>query len=173
MIILLTGGSACGKSTFAEEMCMNLPHPRIYLACMRPYGSEADMRIARHRKMRQDKGFETLEKYTDIHEADIPKGATVLLECLCNLTANEMFDENGNILYGAEEKIISGIKAAAKKAGTLIIVTNEVGSGGTEYDGNTNKYISVLGRINREAAKLADTVIETVCGIPVILKGSL
>ena len=40
MMILLTGGSGCGKSKFAESLCMKLPLPRYYLAAMRPYGPE-------------------------------------------------------------------------------------------------------------------------------------
>ena len=39
-MILLTGGSACGKSTYAEEICMKCHSPKYYLAAMQPYGEE-------------------------------------------------------------------------------------------------------------------------------------
>ena len=32
MMILLTGGSGCGKSSFAERLCMERPLPRYYIA---------------------------------------------------------------------------------------------------------------------------------------------
>ena len=38
MMILLTGGSGCGKSSFAERLCMEMPLPRYYIAAMKPYG---------------------------------------------------------------------------------------------------------------------------------------
>ncbi len=172
MTILLTGGSACGKSTFAEKTVTGLPLPRYYIAAMRPYGEDGPKRIARHRKMRADKSFITIEKYTKVWETDIPSGATVLLECLCNLTANEMFDEDGSGEH-AKESVLKGIRNLKERAGTLIIVTNDVGSDGNEYDPLTNNYVRLLGEINIEAAKLADTVIEMVCGIPIFIKGSL
>lgn len=172
MTILLTGGSACGKSTYAEQIAVASAEPRIYLACMRPYGEEGEMRVVRHRKMRAGKGFETIEKYTKIWETDVPEGSTVLVECLCNLTANEMFDDDGS-KSDAENSVIKGIKALQQKAGTLIIVTNDVGSDGSDYHPLTVSYVDALGRVNAKAAGLADTVIEMVCGIPIFLKGSL
>ena len=41
------------------------------------------------------KGFDTLECYTGLVRAAIPEGSTVLLECMSNLVANEMFQKNG------------------------------------------------------------------------------
>ena len=51
------------------------------------------------------------------------------------------------------------------------MVTNEVFSGGTAYDGSTLFYLQELARINRALAARADTVAEVVCGLPNILKG--
>ena len=96
MNILLTGGSGCGKSSFAESLVMKFPLPRWYVATMQSYGAESEMKIARHRAMRATKGFETIESQTDVGKIRLPRGGTVLLECLCNLTANEMFDAEGN-----------------------------------------------------------------------------
>ena len=92
MIILFTGGSACGKSSYAESVCVQLPLPRFYIAAMKPYGAEGEARIKRHRAMRAGKGFETFECYTGLKELRLPERGTALLECICNLTANEMFD---------------------------------------------------------------------------------
>ena len=60
MIILLTGGSACGKSTYAESIAVKTPMPRYYIAAMKPYGEESEIKIARHRAMRGEKGFTTI-----------------------------------------------------------------------------------------------------------------
>ena len=41
MNILLTGGSGCGKSSFAESLVMKFPLPRWYVATMQSYGRRA------------------------------------------------------------------------------------------------------------------------------------
>ena len=46
-------------------------------------------------KMRAGKGFDTLECYTGLSGVRVPEGCTVLLECMSNLVANEMFREEG------------------------------------------------------------------------------
>ncbi|MCF0142344.1 MAG: bifunctional adenosylcobinamide kinase/adenosylcobinamide-phosphate guanylyltransferase [Parasporobacterium sp.] len=169
MFILFTGGSACGKSSYAEQTCQTIGGTLYYLATMQPYGPEGEMRITRHRALREGKGFITIEKYTDIHEIQLPERGTLLLECICNLTANEMFDENFN-LQDPVDKIIEGIKVLASQCDNLIVVTNDVGSDIQDYSDETRAYIRALGTVNAKLAAEADSVIEMVCGIPVVLK---
>ena len=70
MILLVTGGSASGKSEYAENRALQLAKTEqkklIYLAAMKPFGEEAAKRIERHRQLRAGNGFETVERYTDI-----------------------------------------------------------------------------------------------------------
>lgn len=172
MMILLTGGSACGKSSYAEKICTQMPLPRYYIAAMRPYGEGGMEKVQRHREMRRGKGFETFERYTDLGALELPERGTVLLECICNLTANEMFDDEGNY-SDPVERVISGVEALQKQCDTLIVVTNDVGTDCVAYDASTQAYIEVLGRINAELAVRADSVCELVCGIPLVLKGEL
>ena len=172
MLILLTGGSACGKSTFAEKLATSFSTPRYYLATMRPYGEESLQKILRHQQMRAEKNFITIEKYTKIWEISLEKGATVLLECLCNLTANEMFDSDGSG-KNAESSILKGIDYLARLCKNLIIVTNDVGSDHGKYDTLTLDYIDLLGKINIQTAKKADVVVEMCCGLPIFIKGHI
>jgi len=170
MLILLTGGSACGKSHYAEKLCLMFNEPRYYVATMRPYGEESLQRISRHRIMRRGKGFETVEKYTDIDEIKLPQRGTVLLECLCNLTANEMFDDEGNSIDPCD-KVMRGVRSLKEQCENLIVVTNDVGSDSRQYSEGTRDYIRALGKINAVMAQEADCVYELVCGIPIVLKG--
>ena len=172
MLILLTGGAASGKSRLAEALCLSSPSPRFYLAAMQPYGAEGEARIRRHRAMREGKGFITIERYTDYASLALPARGTALLECICNLTANEMFDENGRV-SDPVERVLAGVDAVNAQCETLIVVTNDVGSDGTDYDAGTAAYIDALGRINRALAARADAVAELVAGIPIVLKGAL
>lgn len=45
MRILLTGGSACGKSTYAETLAVRLAAPRYYIATMRIFDDESQKRL--------------------------------------------------------------------------------------------------------------------------------
>ena len=62
MLILVTGGAASGKSEHAERLVCEKAQSRLYLATMQPFGAAAETRIARHRALRRDKGFETVER---------------------------------------------------------------------------------------------------------------
>ena len=170
MITLITGGSGCGKSTYAESRMLAYSHPRVYVATMIPCGEDAERRIARHRQLRAGKGFETLEKGVDVGGLPLPEGASVLLECLGNLVANEMFEPDG-AGENAEERCLDGIRSLARRAANLVIVTNEVGSDGREYGEGTKRYMQIMGRLGCRIAEMADEVCEVVCGQPVWLKG--
>ncbi len=170
MKILLTGGSGCGKSSFAEKLVMKFPLPRWYVATMRPYGAESEKKIARHRAMRSSKGFETIESQTDVGSILLPGRGTVLLECLCNLSANEMFDDEGNE-RDPYDKILREVRLLAERADNLILVTNDVGSDGEAYSDSTLRYVRLLGRLNQAFAAEFDTVYELICGIPLLVKG--
>ena len=62
MLTLVLGGSASGKSEYAEQLVLEAgAGPRFYIATMEPYDEECLRRISRHRAMRASKGFETLE----------------------------------------------------------------------------------------------------------------
>lgn len=186
MIHLITGGSASGKSAYAEQAAMLAETEiRYYIATMQPWGEEGRRRVEKHRAMRAGKGFETVECYHHLAELTLPEAISsdersgvfprrervaVLLECMSNLAANEQFE-----VGGTDEEIIgrimNGIRHLQKQAGHIIIVTNEVFSDGAVYDEETMRYLSLLGRINVLLAAMADQVTEVVYGIPISVKG--
>ncbi len=168
MTLLITGGSGCGKSTYAEKLIGRMPEGRrVYIATMQVYADESVSRVAQHSEQSADKGFETLECPKDLAAAPVPAGSTVLLEDLPNLLANEMFDG------GDPERILPALKALSLKCENLIIVTNDVFSDGVSYPPSTQAYLIKLAGINQEAAKRAECVIEVVYSIPLALKGAL
>lgn len=171
MITLITGGSGSGKSAYAEGVVMGFgDRDRIYIATMFPFDEESRRRIERHRKMRAEKNFTTIECYTGLKNVEVPEGSCVLLECMSNLTANEMYREDGAKEHTVFE-ILEGIRKVDAQAGQLVIVTNEIFSDGMEYDSETTRYQAYLGEMNREIAKIATTVTEVVYGIPLVRKG--
>lgn len=171
MLTLITGGSASGKSAFAENFSvLHRTGSLLYIATMMPFDDECRIRIARHREQRADKGFSTIECYTNLAAVTVLPHSTVLLECLSNLTANEQYAPDGVGADQAEEAILTGIHHLCMQASHVVVVSNEIFSDGVSYDESTQHYIQILGNLNRRLAAQADNVIEVVCGIPVIHK---
>ena len=170
MFHLITGGSSHGKSRYAEAQILEAGEgKRIYIATMNAHDPESKARIARHREMRSGKSFETIEKFTAIHELDIPKGCNILLEDMSNLIANEMFMGEGSGIY-AYATVVKGLEHLLEQAENLVIVTNEVFSDGMQYEEETTLFLEYLGLINQHMGHLADRVTEVVYGIPVVIK---
>lgn len=194
MITLVTGGSGSGKSAYAESLLSSCEGIRYYIATMQIYDAEGEKKVERHRKLRAGKGFLTIESSMNVgkirfacageaEQAQYRQGAerkvqgssgkkSALLECMSNLTANEMFTKDG--MKSEEEvveKIVSEIQTLSQKLDNLVIVTNNVFEDGVIYDAGTMEYLRALGRINAALAHLADRVAEVVVGIPVELKG--
>ena len=167
MMTVVTGGSGSGKSAFAEDKIVSFgPAKRIYIATMHPYDEESHKRVARHRKMRAGKGFETVECYTGLKNLDFPENAVVLLECMSNLVANEMYDPSG-AGENAEESILAGIRKLQKVSDDLVVDTNEVFSDSMTDNPEMEEYLKLLGKLNLRMGEMADLVIEVVYGIPV------
>lgn len=172
MLIVITGGSASGKSAHAERiLCAHTANKRLYLATMEPFGAEAQTRIARHLALRAGKGFDTSERYVDLlHLSLAMRYDGILLECLSNLLANELFSPHGAGKH-ALESILTGIDRLETLCETLVIVTNEIFSDGAPYPAETVQYITLLGQLNTALIARATAAAESVCGILVPIKG--
>ena len=175
MIHLVTGGSGSGKSEYAENWLTGRNKKDgtyIYIATMQPYTEETMKKIERHHRLRAGKGFRTLEKYTDLSELEIPKNQGILLECISNLVANELYREDGtlNDLKETKEKVLAGVRRLSNSTTRLVIVTNEVNADINGYSEETEKYRECIGMVNQSLAELADIVTEVVYGIPVCIR---
>ena len=202
MIKLVYGGSGSGKSKFAEELAVSTKaERRYYVATMQVYDDEGRRKVERHRKLRAGKGFVTIEQpvcfgavaeriKSDVaarqnqHEAQpaemlqaAPTAKTaVLLECVTNLVANEMFppeSEDGQLGSngGIEESVVvsrikRGLEKLFSRADDIIIVSGNVFEDGAEYDESTLAYMRALGAVNAFIASKSNEVYEVVAGIP-------
>lgn len=174
MLTLVIGGSASGKSAFAEDLILKAgPGPRYYLATMEPMDDECRARIDRHRAMRARKGFKTIEQYTNLGSLTLPRRGTVLLEDLGNLAANELYSPAGAGPEKALEAILEGIDRLGVQCRALVVVSNEIFAGGRDYAPGTETYLSLMARAHRAIAARADQVYEVVCGLPYGYKGDV
>lgn len=176
MMTLIIGGSGSGKSAYAEDYMLSLSKDKkkYYIATMQIYDEEGKRKVERHRMLRRGKGFSTIEQPVDIEktaEKMVDGEKTALVECISNLTANEMFSEE--VPESEEvitEKIVGGIVSLNKKLMHLVIVSNNVFEDGKLYDNTTMAYIRAMGQINQKIAEVADEVVEVVVGIPLMVK---
>lgn len=189
MLHIVYGGSASGKSSYAESFAMSLQGEGrlLYIATMYPYkwntteiDPETMQRIESHRAMRADKGFDTVECYRHVEHIVAKRQDVLLLECMSNLLANEMYlepDSNAGsdmaeTMSPVSNKIVQALIDLSTRVQDVVIVTNDVFSdgGNLTYDESTREYVKNLADINCTLAKQAATVTEVVCGIPVIVK---
>lgn len=175
MITLVIGGSGSGKSAYAEDLLSEYNKNKYYLATMIVNDQEAEKRVDRHRELRRGKGFETIECSSNIDTVAgvLPEdgSAVMLLECMSNLVANEMFEHSQ--AKSAEEvtaKLLKDIQHLASKLSQLVIITNNVSEDGTEYDSTTMAYIKAISDFNVRISEIADKVVEVVVGIPIVIK---
>ena len=170
MLTLVLGGAASGKSEYAESLVLKNALPRTYLATMQVWDAECAARVEKHRKMRAQKQFATVECPLHLEQVQLPARGTALLEDLGNLTANELYSPGGAGEHTAQAAL-AGIEAVAAQCENLVIVSNEVFSGGADYAGDTDQYLFALAQVNNAVAARADNVCRVVCGIPVYYKG--
>jgi len=175
MVTLILGGSGSGKSAYAEDYLLRMAadKKKYYIATMQVWDAEMQAKVDRHHRLRQGKGFTTMEQPTALEQAvtQMEPGGAALLECMSNLTANEMFSgEQPTDRQTVIEKILRGVDVLRKQMDPLVIVTNNVFEDGIVYDSATMEYIEALGRINERLAAEADEVVEVTAGIPQRLK---
>ncbi len=175
MLTLILGGSGSGKSAYAEDYLLRTAgdKKKYYIATMQIRDKEMQAKVDRHHRLRQGKGFTTIEQPTALEQAasQMEPGAAALLECMSNLAANEMFSgEHPVDRQTVIQKILLGVEALRKQVDPLVIVTNNVFEDGIVYDSATMEYIEALGRINERLAAEADEVVEVVAGIPQRIK---
>lgn len=165
-IILITGGQRSGKSEYAERLALSLsPHP-VYMATAHVWDEEFRRRVEKHQERRGPE-WENIEEERELSRHDLT-GRVVLIDCLTLWATNYFFE------LKEVDKTLVALKAefdrlAAQEA-TLIVVTNEIGSGGVSENAVQRRFTDLLGWMNQYVARRADEVVWMVSGIPVKIK---
>ncbi len=161
MTITVIGGPDSGKSLQAETLVCDMSDSdhRYYIATMIPYREEGRARVEKHRLMREGKGFITIEQAMDVSEAlkgiRSPEDATVLLECITNLAANEMFERGCYDTAALTDKIITDVKKIRDSVRNLVIVSNRFEEDAS-FDHETRLYVQLMNDLNDELKKISD-----------------
>ena len=161
-IILITGGSRSGKSTYAEKLALSLSSTPVYLATARIWDEEFRKRVIHH-QARRGPEWTNIEEEKELSRHAL-SGRTILIDC-----TNFFFDlkaDTDQALTAAKEEF----DRFTSQDATFIFVTNEIGMGGTSENEIQRKFTDMQGWMNQYIASQADEVILMVSGIPVKIK---
>lgn len=175
-IILITGGSRSGKSSYAEKRAEEISRSRFYIATCPRIDDEIAERIKKHREARRNKDWETVEEQVDLVGCIGKKQGrgVILVDCLTLWINNILYraqqagttvDEE--TIYNECNKVIHSCKTFD---GTVLFVTNEVGLGIVPESPQARLYRDCVGKCNQVMANAAKEVILVSCGIPLTLK---
>jgi adenosylcobinamide kinase / adenosylcobinamide-phosphate guanylyltransferase len=166
-LTLVLGGARSGKSRYAEGLLTALPSPWIYVATAEARDAEMAERIAAHRA-RRGTGWQTIEAPHDLALAieAAPAGASVLVDCLTLWLSNRMLAE-----VDVDTEIGHLEAALDRRAGPVVLVSNEVGFGIVPDSALARRFRDLQGRLNQRIAARADRVVLVVAGLPLIMKG--
>lgn len=182
--ILITGGARSGKSSYAEKLAKELEGNVLYIATSIPFDEEMKLRIKKHKESRPQE-WDTFEGYKGLGRVITDKGRQykgILLDCITVMVTNLFLEYTGmeGIDFSSEdfekaesaiekeiEELMEGIK---ESEATVILVTNELGSGIVPENTMARAFRDIAGRMNQYIGSRCDEVYMTVCGIPLKLK---
>jgi adenosylcobinamide kinase / adenosylcobinamide-phosphate guanylyltransferase len=165
-VTLVLGGARSGKSRYAESLITALSPPFVYVATAEAGDAEMAKRIEVHR-LRRGAAWQTIEAPHDLAGAlsAVANGTPVLLDCLTLWLSNRMLAKAD---LDAE---IDGLERALdERAGSVVMVTNEVGSGIVPDNALARRFRDLQGALNQRLAARAGRVVLMVAGLPLVVK---
>ncbi len=176
-IILITGGSRSGKSTYAQTFAESISGIRTYIATCPCIDEEMEKRIRKHREARQASSWQTIEETKDLAGAlqRAKESKVIMVDCLTLWINNLMYEAELQGKDITEEDIAmlcrGLIEVCDDLPGTVIFVTNEVGMGIIPENPASRLYRDLAGRCNQIIAGRADAVTFLISGLPLNIKG--
>jgi adenosylcobinamide kinase / adenosylcobinamide-phosphate guanylyltransferase len=165
-LVFVTGGARSGKSRFALERAQDRGGDAVsFLATAQALDTEMTERIQAHKKERNPR-WETLEEPLNLNPAlERATHETVVVDCLSLWISNLMLSglEETAMLERAETVISRGCS-------TLIVVSNEVGSGIVPDNALARAYRDALGRVNARFGSASSEAYLMVAGLALPLK---
>jgi adenosylcobinamide kinase/adenosylcobinamide-phosphate guanylyltransferase len=169
-VTLVLGGVRSGKSRYAQELASRGKRVAM-IATAEACDDDMRQRIARHRAERPA-NWTTFEAPLALEDTLLECGNQfdmVLVDCLTVWTANIMPAESSD-----EARILARAGRLAEVlhriSASVVLVSNEVGSGIHPTTEIGCAYRDLLGFVNQRVAAAADEVILLVAGCPLIVK---
>lgn len=164
----ILGGARSGKSRRALQLAESLSTQRVFVATAEPLDEEMKARI-RHHKSERKSGWDTIEAHLELVDAlssDNVSNKVCVVDCLTLWLSNLMHHERDVDLE--TERLCGYLNQCA---GTIILVSNEVGLGLVPETPLGRAFRDAQGRLNQRVADVCDTVEFVAAGLPIKLKG--
>ncbi len=173
---LILGGARSGKSAFAERLAEVHAGSVVYLATAAAADSSADPemveRIAHH-QARRPAQWTLVEEPLGLAEALQRQAAPdtlIIVDCLTLWLSNVLFaDEQRPGLFVEQREQLLG--TLPELAGSVVLVSNEVGLGIVPANALARRFRDEAGRLNQAVASCCEKVTLVAAGLPLALKG--
>ncbi|MBB6283268.1 bifunctional adenosylcobinamide kinase/adenosylcobinamide-phosphate guanylyltransferase [Geobacillus subterraneus] len=181
MIVFVSGAVRSGKSEAAEACARRLADGgRLhYFATARAADAEMAARIRRHQERRTASGTHwtvweapaRLGRFAlSLHPSDV-----ALIDCLTVWLANELFSGNSwrteEASFAIARRLLDDVRSLADVCRAVVIVSNELFSGGVPADPGTFHYMKTLGWLHQQLVAEAAAAAVVECGLVRVKKG--
>jgi adenosylcobinamide kinase/adenosylcobinamide-phosphate guanylyltransferase len=170
MTSLILGGVKSGKSLFAEQLAVQLAQPVTYIATAQAWDDEMRVRIQAHQQQRPSE-WQTVEAPLHLAQAlqasDAPQ-TTLLVDCLTLWITQLLCHEDPDLLIHeltAFQSLLPNLRA------DVILVSNETNMGIIPMDALSRRFCDIAGKLHQQLAPYCDTLVLTVAGLPLYVKG--
>ncbi len=167
---LILGGVKSGKSRFAEQLAVQLAQPVTYIATAQAWDDEMRVRIQAHQQQRPSE-WQTVEAPLHLAQAlqasDAPQ-TTLLVDCLTLWITQLLCHEDPDLLtyeLTAFQSLLPNLRA------DVILVSNETNMGIIPMDALSRRFCDIAGKLHQQLAPYCDTLVLTVAGLPLYVKG--
>jgi adenosylcobinamide kinase / adenosylcobinamide-phosphate guanylyltransferase len=167
---LVLGGVRSGKSHYAQQLGERAA--RVVFVATATAGDDDEMqrKVERHQSSRP-LHWQTVEEPLWLAEAISRYGPScdlMIIDCLTFFAAN-LLDAQGDE-QSAVEALCTALKAPPC---SIVLVSNEVGSGVVPAYPSGRRFRDLLGEMNQSVARVASNVLLLVAGLPLVLKGQV
>ncbi|HZP06424.1 MAG TPA: bifunctional adenosylcobinamide kinase/adenosylcobinamide-phosphate guanylyltransferase [Terracidiphilus sp.] len=172
-VTLVLGGVRSGKSRWALERAAKAERV-AYVATAQPLDPEMVEKVRRHREERPSH-WHTFEEPLELGRVIAEHAAAfdvMLIDCMTIFVANLQGAANADSIFAAR-RIEDFLRALRTPQSSVVLVSNEVGSGVVPPYPAGRKFRDALGELNQRVAAVADNVVLLVAGIPLVLKETI
>jgi adenosylcobinamide kinase/adenosylcobinamide-phosphate guanylyltransferase len=173
-ITLVLGGVRSGKSHYAQNLVTGSGRV-AFIATAEARDAEMQQRITRHREERPS-SWTTVEEPIALEDAILQcsgKFDIILVDCLTLWTSNLMMTDGGHDSDHVFTRAAHLCESLRQVTSSVVLVSNEVGSGIVPMSDDGRLYRDLLGGVNQRVAAVADRVLLLVAGYPLTVKDSV
>ena len=168
-IVLILGGARSGKSSWALDYVEKNYHSYMFLATAEVMDEEMADRVDLHRKARGPK-WQLREEPLEIADVLTSTGdgvEAILIDCMTIWLSNVLLKKGPEMVPVYQDALL---EALVQSNQSVVIVSNEVGSGIVPEHPLGRQYRDMAGSLNQKLAAAAHQALLIVAGLPICLK---